>query len=74
MRQGSAEFPGLILRACMQAWMDRLREGVGVESLVSGRGEAWYRVRFGAERSPVQIRPPRYPHIFRTPARRRESP
>lgn len=32
---------------------------MGVKSLLSGRGEAWYRVRFGAERPPVRIRPPR---------------
>ncbi len=35
---------------------------VAVDSrCTSGRGEAWYRARFGAERSPVRIRPPRLP-------------
>src|SRR5438552_1067104 len=37
----------------------RMGTGMGLDSFAAGRGEAWYRVRFGAVRSPVRIRPPR---------------
>lgn len=47
-----------LFRARLQGWIESLQKQ-WLNSPPTGRGEAWYRARFGAERTPVQIRPPR---------------
>jgi hypothetical protein len=54
--------------------MDRLARIGSRLGRHTGRGEAWYRARFGAERSPVRIRPPRLVREPRTAANTGEYP